>query len=452
MFSSATRPARLFYRYARPLQRHDIQRTSLRLQSQIHSTRPRVKFETHNAATQSKQRRSASNWSTSGVLQAIYRDGKGSWNNLKWVWRKHPFQITLAIGIIGVGVCGVIYVNWFYWKYAWMPTYPEPVAKQLRKALYFSNFDFQPVEAVKYLKEALLAARDNGMDAWCDEVIGIKMDIVYTMERVEQYREAILALEVIRQEGFQRVKLYEENGGFKKDRTRLLTWLVRMTLKLGELYSRPEVWDRDAAEERLSWAVEIMMKETERRTRLGITDAQEGPWMTREQMGASLEALATAYDQKDQQYLSAPLYLHAINQRTVVDCHTVVLMNNLASSLAQQTPRAASAVQKVIDGEAIEQSSSKVPVSRDMLLDMAQTWAQNAIDQAGQIGPPVRDEQCDMGCVAAIYNLGEIAEMRKKFDEAIRRYEEALSLARAIGFEDGVEQTSARLRKLKQNG
>jgi len=44
--------------------------------------------------------------------------------------------------------------------------------------------------------------------------------------------------------------------------------------------------------------------------------------------------------------------------------------------------------------------------------------------------------------------LGEFAEMNKDIKEAKKRYKEAISLARAINFEDGLENSSAALRRL----
>jgi hypothetical protein len=50
-----------------------------------------------------------------------------------------------------------------------------------------------------------------------------------------------------------------------------------------------------------------------------------------------------------------------------------------------------------------------------------------------------------MGCAVATHNLGEFAEMSGKFAEASRLYQEAESLAKGMGFEDGVKQAQAAL-------
>lgn len=67
---------------------------------------------------------------------------------------------------------------------------------------------------------------------------------------------------------------------------------------------------------------------------------------------------------------------------------------------------------------------------------------------AAGVRPPERSEECDVGCAVATHNLGEFAEMLGDTAKARDRYGEALSLARAIGFREGVENSSARLKKL----
>lgn len=71
-----------------------------------------------------------------------------------------------------------------------------------------------------------------------------------------------------------------------------------------------------------------------------------------------------------------------------------------------------------------------------------------ALAVASNIQPPERSEECDVGCAVATHNLGEFAEMDRDIVEARRRYEEARSLARAIGFQEGVVNSEAALKRL----
>ena len=127
-------------------------------------------------------------------------------------------------------------------------------------------------------------------------------------------------------------------------------------------------------------------------------------------------------------------------------------MNNLASSLAQQSPRAARAAQAFAESRSINAQPAGPAVTRETMVENARTWAQKAVEVAAGIKPPERDEECDVGCAVAAHNLGEFAEMQKDVVEARRRYSEAIGLSRAIGFEEGVENSSERLRLLKQSG
>ena len=94
-------------------------------------------------------------------------------------------------------------------------------------------------------------------------------------------------------------------------------------------------------------------------------------------------------------------------------------MNNLASSLARQPGRQAD----------------------------AQKWAAKALDLDSTVRPPVRTEECDRACVAATHNLGEIAHMMGDSKTARVRFEEALSLAKGLGMEEGIEAAKEGLEK-----
>jgi hypothetical protein len=108
-------------------------------------------------------------------------------------------------------------------------------------------------------------------------------------------------------------------------------------------------------------------------------------------------------------------------------------VNNLSISLAQQDP---------------PPSPGKPPVSRAALVGNAREWAKKALVVASKIQPPERNEECDVGCAVATHNLGEFAEMDGDIAEARKRYEEAGSLARAIGFQEGVVNSQAALKRL----
>lgn len=110
-------------------------------------------------------------------------------------------------------------------------------------------------------------------------------------------------------------------------------------------------------------------------------------------------------------------------------------MTNLSASLSQQlTPS----------------SPYDPPVDRAVLTSNARTWALKALETAAVIKPPDRNAECDEGCAVAMHNLGEFAEMEGDVAEARKRYVEAESLSKGIGFAEGVKMSRERLKLLKE--
>ncbi|KAF2485258.1 hypothetical protein BDY17DRAFT_315719 [Neohortaea acidophila] len=370
--------------------------------------------------------------------------------------------MTLAFLCIVIGGSSVFYANYIYYKYiiGAYHNYPEEVAKKLRRAIFYTKTDFQPKEALKYYKQALAVANEVGMDPFSDEVMGIKIQIAGLLQQVHQVEKAILVLEQVRGDNLRWLELYDEqkelhaNVDMRKKKTRILAKTIAISVKLGEHYADGAVWDRDMALERLVWAVETSLAEKIRRQAAGATEESDGPWMTDEEQGASLEALAHGYEERNLHYLATPLFLQALGLKGKTDCHSVVLMNNIASSLAQQSPQAARAAQAFAEKSAVASSDAPSgPVAtKEMMVESARTWAERALDVAAHVKPPERDEECDLGCAVATHNLGEFAEMVRDTATAEKRYREAISLSRAIGFQDGVDTSSERLRALLGQG
>jgi hypothetical protein len=108
-------------------------------------------------------------------------------------------------------------------------------------------------------------------------------------------------------------------------------------------------------------------------------------------------------------------------------------VNNLSISLAQQVP---------------PPTPGQSPASRAEYVGNARAWAEKAIAVATNVPPPERTDECDMGCVVATHNLGEFAEMDGNIVEARKRFEEAKSLAKAIGFEEAMINSEDGLRRV----
>lgn len=87
--------------------------------------------------------------------------------------------------------------------------------------------------------------------------------------------------------------------------------------------------------------------------------------------------------------------------------------------------------------------------TRESLVANGRSWANRALEVTAKIQPPERTEECDIGCATATYNLGEFAEMMGDLGLAQRKFDEAKSLAGAVGFRQGVEVAEAALERLR---
>ncbi|KAI9743940.1 MAG: hypothetical protein M1818_002674 [Claussenomyces sp. TS43310] len=354
------------------------------------------------------------------------------------LFKRYPVSVSAAFALIVFGAGTLLYSNYIYNSYiiGSFHKFPEPVAKPLRRALYYTNISLSPRDAVKHYKEALRIADEVGMDPFSDEILGVKIQLAALMEKIQQYQKAIDVLEIVRRDCLKWVDELGSQPDNAGKRTRVLGKTVGISVKLGELYANEHVLEKEAAEERLVWAVSTVLKEQARRQIEGVK-SDEGDWMSPEEIGGAMEALAHHYEEKDQHYLAAPLFLQAINLSSPSNCHTAILMNNLSISLAQQNPPSSP-------------SSTGGPASpsRAALVSNARDWATKALALTARIQPPQRSDECDVACATATHNLGEFAEMAGNVAEARRRYDEARGLAKAIGFTEGLRQADAALRRL----
>ena len=197
---------------------------------------------------------------------------------------------------IFLGAGTLLYTNYIYHDYivGAFHKFPEPVAKQLRKAIYYTNYDLQPRDAVKYYKEALRVADEVGMDPFSDEIIGVKIQLASLMEKIQQYQKAIDILEIVKRDNLKWIEELGGQPGNEGKRTRVLGKTVGISVKLGELYANEYVVEKDLAEEKLVWAVETVLKERQRREKEGVKPG-EGEWLSPEEIGGSLEGKCNDY-------------------------------------------------------------------------------------------------------------------------------------------------------------
>lgn len=219
-----------------------------------------------------------------------------------------------------------MYANYLYQSYIVdsFHNFPEAVAKPLRKALYYTNIELQPKEALKHYKNAIAAVETVNMDPFSDEVLGIYIQLAAMFEKIQQYKKSIEVLERIRGDCLKWLNQLGKEEGNEGQRTKVLGKTVQISVKLGDLYSNQYVLETDKAEVHLIYAVETILKEQQRRQRKGVKP-NEGDWMSPDEIGASLEALGHHYEEKNQFHLAGPLFLRALELSPPTSCHTAIL-------------------------------------------------------------------------------------------------------------------------------
>lgn len=201
---------------------------------------------------------------------------------------------TNTIGSILCGAGSLVYANYFYHSYiiGEFKAFPEPVAIKLRRALYYTNIDLQPKNALKYYQQAIAVAEELGMDQFSSEYLDIKLEVAYLLEKIHDYQQAADVINMVAEDCLKWIELMGGEPGNEGKRRRLLEKAVKLNIKLGELYSCPQIMEHEIAEEKLVWAVTTLLKEQKRREEEGVKE-DEGPWMNSEELGASLEGKAS---------------------------------------------------------------------------------------------------------------------------------------------------------------
>lgn len=216
-----------------------------------------------------------------------------------------------------------MYTNYFYNTYiiGAFHNFPEPVAKELRKALYFTNQDLKPHQAIKFYKKTLRVAEDVGMDPFSNEILGVKFQLAAFMEKIQKYHKAIQVLEIVRNDCLEWIEEYGDKPENAAKRTRVLGKTIGISVKLGELYAGEYVKEPEMAEEKLVWAVEATLKELQRREKEGVKP-HEGEWLTHEQIGGSFEGM---FDQQTKTRTSTdalqPLAITMRSETSIISPH-----------------------------------------------------------------------------------------------------------------------------------
>ncbi|TGZ79067.1 hypothetical protein EX30DRAFT_309381 [Ascodesmis nigricans] len=309
--------------------------------------------------------------------------------------------------------------------------YPPNVAKRVKQALYYASRNDAQSMANSF-KKAIQLAEEAGLHPLSNEIAGLKIECAALLTKINdgEYKgKAVEILEKVLDEAVAGAEYFTERERWK-DRSVVLQRAVLLGYKVGEMYT--EMDKMRQAEEAMVWSTETLLREIHRRERDKVKEEEQGEWFDRMAVAGCLEKLATHYEATNQHTLATPLYLRAATLSPQDNCHTVTLMSNLAACLSQQSPP----------------SDSKI--TRKHLIEDGQKWALKALEIDATIKPPQRSPECDEACVAATMNLGEMAEMLGEVGKARGRFQEALSLAKALGMEEGVKRAEEGLRRLEE--
>jgi hypothetical protein len=165
---------------------------------------------------------------------------------------------------------------------------------------------------------ALEQCDEHRLDPFSDDVLGIRLQTAAWLEKIGNHSGAVKVLEGILDDCLTFIRWMEgavaqgtadesgqpssrsvtegETGGqtasipenLWRKRGRLLAKAVGTSVKLGELYSDEHVQEPENAQKKLVWAVETALRESQRRQTVGVKP-EEGPWMSREEIGGALE-------------------------------------------------------------------------------------------------------------------------------------------------------------------
>ncbi|KAH7011643.1 hypothetical protein EDB80DRAFT_712407 [Ilyonectria destructans] len=410
---------------------------------------------------------------------------------IKTAFRQSPgatvfaLAILLVIGIMA-GYTAKLYFTYFY--HLQFTRYPKPIANSLRRALYYTNINPDPELALKYYKRAMEQCADHGLDPFSDEVLGIRIQTSYWLQKIGNYDGTLHVLEAVlgdlkkwvdvmeqsvrdgkidnagklltpppkQPETTETNKEAETASADKIDddfvpenlwhkRRRLLAKAIGTSVKLGELYSDEHVLDPDNSQKHLIWAVEAALKEFQRRKTEGVKEG-EGDWLSPEETGGAIESLGRDYESKSQFHLAIPLFFQAL-RLCETPCHRAVIMNNLAATFAQHpifTPTLADQPSHALR----ELHDPAMPTTRNDCLEAALNWSKNAYLHAKDVQGDDYTPECDEACVVALCNWGDIAAMMGNTELARKKYNQCIEMSNKLDFSHAAKQARSGLANL----
>lgn len=398
------------------------------------------------------------------------------------IWRKNPIVLPLtvvaALGSVAFFVY-LLYIDLTVVQPQYVP-FPPPVAEALRSAIYYTEVSLNPPKALNAYKEAMRLAEEFKMDPMSDEVLGIRIQVAYMLEKSGLIKPAIEVLERIRPEArayidkmapvkpLQKLEDFEVLRGrpdpipvdlpeikefsdemvnvkFRvfRQRTSVLRKLVGIELKLAELYGSGHIRNQEKMEACLVSSMETCLKEMQHRQKIGLpiggAAADYDQWLTLGEIAVILREPADMYYHQHKDDLALPLYLRALDliradEGDTPTCKQVVLLTCVAAAMSSMVMSPRPGTNPIMD--------------RNQTMETAKQWALKALQLSDNIKSSVKDINCDEYCIGAALNLGEMEEFLGRLDEAEKYFKQAKKGAHDVDFQPVVAQADAGLARL----
>ncbi|KAF9388500.1 hypothetical protein CPB97_000940 [Podila verticillata] len=379
--------------------------------------------------------------------------------------RRHLPAAAFALILGGLSLTG--YGLWQFYT-SGVNAFPEPIRNDLRKALYYQNYGNDRDKAVGYYRTALSAAMvhpDLRVDG--PEVTGIMIQLGTMFQDMGRNKDAIdvlvMAFECLvhgktmgtgndsvkdglsqpnQQDGLGSYVDVDQSQPQEQGQhgprvmdgpTRLKT--VSIAQKLGDLYHATR--QDQQAERFYLWSVEQLLKNHDEKAQGGDRDQERlenardqetmkkqfnfdklPSWMTKTDLGASLEALGGFYTSKGVYSNALPLYMRALSLIDQDSCHAAVLMCNISDALAGMNN-----------------------------MEEATGWAERGL----KVSIAGSGQECDEGCGVILYNLGMLHEMRGNPLKAQEYYKQSTQHGLKTGFNQCVVESNKAMKRMKES-
>ncbi|KAL4400218.1 hypothetical protein ACI68E_003134 [Malassezia pachydermatis] len=402
---------------------------------------------------------------------------------------------VLFAGLSALAIALTVYGVWDY--FAAFRVWPKELREPLRAALK-ARLRGKWERSAKNFRIALDKARTlddsrlGGNRLW--KTTGIAIALADVLEEGEQWQEAAMvyldAFDEIQQRGDYATSVPVERTPQETMRA------VQLAQKIGELAQRDNVavpplyasdddqsQTNEPAEGYLTWSVEEMLRLAQAPRQsdpIVLSDLPLPPWVSEQELGASVEALGAFYASHHKAALAVPLYVQAISTLlpprstgsppkpppTVADrCRAAILMNNISQALTQDTSdletleKAVAWATKGLDLATI--TSYRAGFMRDMP-ENEQTWLLRFSgfdpEKVGPVAPVIEVEtearlhQVQQQCLGTqfvlLYNLGMFYSMRDDKATARTLFRRAMRHAERMQLRDARSQCARALARL----